>query len=326
MRFGKSTVIWVIILAGLLAYPAVAENSYLTYTLILILLYSAIGYYYNLLMGYLGIAWLAPMVPYALGGFSAGYMMIARVDPLLSIGVGIIAGAATSFAFSLLSNRLRGLYMALYSFVFILFMQQLAIRQDVPILFKLFFGGIGMSGIPDITYGGFEWRLGDSVAYYYLSIGIVIISTIVLKRILDSKWGAAFRSIRDAEVYASTLGVSVFRMKVIAFLISSAFIGGVGAVLTLFYGAIAYTIFDVSNMLLFLTFLIFGGLGTFFGPVVGAIILVPLNNYLTSYGAYRILVYGVAILFVVMVAPTGIVGKAQELVSRRARSPSRPTR
>ncbi|MBI3023838.1 MAG: branched-chain amino acid ABC transporter permease [Thaumarchaeota archaeon] len=325
MRIGKSIIPWIVIVAALAIYPSVAENAYFTYILILILLYSTIGFYYNLLVGYLGIAWLAPMVPYALGGFSAGYMMIAGVDPFLSIGVGIIAGALTSFAFSLLSNRLRGLYMALYSFVFVLFFQQLIIRQDVPILFKLFFGGIGMSGVPDITYGGFEWRLGDSVAYYYLAIVIAVISGLVLKKILNSKWGAAFRSIRDAEVYASTMGVSVFRMKVIAFLISSAFIATVGAVLTLFYGAIAFTVLDISNMILFLTFLVFGGLGTFFGPVVGAMILVPLNNYLTAYGAWRILLYGITILVVVLVAPTGIVGRLQEIAKRRTFPTARAT-
>jgi branched-chain amino acid transport system permease protein len=316
---------WILILAALLVYPSVAENSYFTYTLILILLYSVLGLYYNLLMGYLGVAWLAPMVPYAFGGFTAGYLVLARVDPFLSIGVGIAIAALTSFAFSLLSNRLRGLYMALYSFVFVLFLQQLMTRQDVPLLFHFFFGGIGMSGVPDIKLGGFEWRLGDGLAYYYLSIAMLIVSAVILKRILDSKWGKAFRSIRDAEVYASTLGVSVFRMKVIGFLIMSAFIGAVGAVLTLFFGAIAFTILDISNMILFLTFLIFGGLGTFLGPVVGAMILVPFNNYLTSYGAWRILAYGIAILFVVLVAPTGVVGKVQELMKRRAPSSAGPT-
>ena len=72
MRIGKSIIPWVIIVAALAIYPSVAENAYFTYILILILLYSTIGFYYNLLVGYLGIAWLAPMVPYALGGFSAG--------------------------------------------------------------------------------------------------------------------------------------------------------------------------------------------------------------------------------------------------------------
>lgn len=307
----------IVFLVALIAYPFTAENAYFTYTLILVLMYSVIGFYYNLLMGYLGVPFLAPLVPYAVAGFTAGYLTLNGLDPFLGIVAGAIMASLSSFGFSLLSNRLRGLYMALYSFVFVLFFQQLIVRQDIPALFHIFVGAVGQNAIPDITLGGFEWRLGDSVAYYYLSIVIFVISAFTLKRILDSRLGAAFRSIRDAEVYASTLGVSVLRMKILAFMISCFFIGIAGGVLTLFYGAVAFTVLDISNMLVFFTMLIFGGLGTFFGPVVGAIILVPLNNYMTHYGAFRILAWGLAVLVVVLIAPAGIVGKIAELARRR---------
>jgi branched-chain amino acid transport system permease protein len=303
---------------GLIIYPFVAQQAYLTYTLMLILLYSVIGLYYNLLMGYSGIAFLGPLVPYAIGGYTAGFLTLNGYNPFVGIAVGTIMAGLSSLAFSLLSMRLRGLYMALYSFVFVLFIQQLIVRQDIPLLFHFFQGGIGQSGIPDITLGGFEWRLGAGLGYYYLSIAIFVVSALILKRILDSPYGAAFRGIRDAETYASTLGVGVFRMKILAFLVTSVFIGLVGAVLTLFYGAIGLDVLDTSNMLVFLTMLVFGGLGTFFGPLVGALALVPLNNYLTSFGPLRILVWGIAILAVVIVAPMGIVGKLEQFMKKRA--------
>jgi branched-chain amino acid transport system permease protein len=107
-------------------------------------------------------------------------------------------------------------------------------------------------------------------------------------------------------------------MKILAFMVTSVFIGLVGAVLTLFYGAIGLDVLDTSNMLVFLTMLVFGGLGTFFGPLVGALALVPLNNYLTSFGPLRILVWGIAILAVVIVAPMGIVGKLEQFMKKRA--------
>ncbi len=318
MRIARSIILLIILLVGLIVYPFVAQQAYLTYTLILILLYSVIGLYYNLLMGYSGIPFLGPLVPYAIGGYTTGFLALNGYNPFAAIAVGTIMAGLSSFAFSLLSMRLRGLYMALYSFVFVLFLQQLIVRQDIPLLFHFFLGGIGQSGIPDITLGGFEWRQGAGLGYYYLAILIFVISALILKRILDSPFGAAFRGIRDAETYSSTLGVGVFRMKILAFLVSSAFIGLVGAVLTLFYGAIGVDVLDTSNMLVFLTMLVFGGLGTFFGPLVGALALVPLNNYLTSFGAWRILVWGLAILVVVIVAPVGIVGKVEQFVRKRA--------
>jgi branched-chain amino acid transport system permease protein len=155
-------------------------------------------------------------------------------------------------------------------------------------------------------------------------MGLLVVSALVLKRLLDSRLGIAFRGVRDAETYASTLGIGIFRVKIIAFAVSSLFIGLAGSVLTLFYGAIGVTILNTSNMLLFFSMVVIGGLGTFLGPVVGAMILVPLDLYTTRYGAWRLLVSGLAVLFVVLIAPEGVVGKIEGFLrSRSARQARR---
>ena len=314
----RTIILFVLPVAILVLYPRVAEQGYLTYTLIVILAYSIIGFYYNVLLGNVGIPFLGPMVPYAVGGYTAGYLALNGYNPLIGILVGSFFAAGSGFAFSLLSNRVRGLYMALYSLVFTLFFHQLIVRSDIPALFHIFVGAIGQNTIPDITLGGFRWRLGDGVAYYYLGILLFVGSAIFLKILLDSRFGVAFKAVRDAEVYAASLGIGIFRVKVIAFLVSSFFIGLSGGFLTIFYQAIGPDILETSNMLLFFSMVVFGGLGTFFGPVVGAFILVPLNNYLTPYGAWRLFAWGLAILFVVLVAPEGAVGKAERLLRGRS--------
>ncbi len=317
----RNIVLIAVPVAILLLYPSVAEQGYLTYTLIVILAYSIIGFYYNMLLGNVGIPFLGPMVPYAVGGYTAGYLALNGYNPLIGIVVGSFFAAGSGFAFSLLSNRLRGLYMALYSLVFTLFFQGLIVRSDIPALFHIFVGAIGQNTIPDITLGGFRWRLGDGVAYYYLGILLFVGSVIFLKILLDSRFGVAFKAVRDAEVYAASLGIGIFRVKVIAFFVASFFIGLAGGFLTIFYQAIGPDILDTSNMLLFFSMVVFGGLGTFFGPVVGAFILVPLNNYLTAYGAWRLFAWGLAILFVVLIAPEGAVGRIERLVSRYTSRP-----
>jgi branched-chain amino acid transport system permease protein len=300
----------------------VAEQGYLTYVLLVIFAYSIVGLYYNLLLGFVGIPFLGVMVPFAVGGYTTGYLAGNGFDPWVAMSIGAVFGAGSGFTFSLLSMRLRGLYMALYSLVFALFFQNLIGRQDIPALFHVFQGAIGQNSIPDIMLGGFRWRLNDGLPYYYLAMGLLVVSAVVLKRLLDSRYGIAFRGVRDAEVYASTLGIGIFRVKIIAFAISSLFIGLVGSVLTLFYGAIGLTILDTSNMLLFFSMVVIGGLGTFLGPVVGAMILVPLSLYLTSYGAWRLLISGLAVLLVVLIAPEGVVGKVEGFL--RNRSAARP--
>ena len=323
----RNLVLLVLPVAILALYPPLAEQGYLTYTLILILGYSIIGIYYNMLLGNLGIPFLGPMVPYAVGGYTAGYIALSGYNPLLGIVVGSFVAAGSGFAFSLLSMRLRGLYMALYSLVFTLFLSQLIVRTDIPVLFHFFVGAIGQNTIPDITLGGFRWRLGDGVAYYYLGILLFVGSAIFLKIFLRSRFGVAFKGVRDAETYAASLGIGIFRVKVIAFAVSSFFIGLAGGFLTIFYQAIGPDILDTSNMLLFFSMVVFGGLGTFFGPVAGAFILVPLNSYLTAYGAWRLFAWGVAIMLVVLFVPEGVVGRIERLVRpRTARSPTSSTR
>jgi ABC-type branched-subunit amino acid transport system permease subunit len=302
----------------LVAYPFVAEQGYLTYVLLIILAYSIVGLYYNLLVGFVGIPWLGVMVPFAVAGYTTGYLASNGFDPWVAIAVGAIFAAASGFVFSLPSMRLRGLYMALYSLVFTLFFQNLIGRDDVPALFHIFQGAIGQNSIPDIMLGGVRWRVNDGLPYYYLAMGLLVVSAVVLKRLLDSRLGIAFRGVRDAEIYASTLGIGIFRVKIIAFAVSSLFIGLVGSVLTLFYGAIGITILDTSNMLLFYSMVVIGGLGTFVGPVVGAMILVPLDLYTTRYGAWHLLVSGLAVLFVVLIAPEGAVGKVEGFLRKRS--------
>jgi branched-chain amino acid transport system permease protein len=317
----RSLLLPAILVIVLAVYPLVAEQGYVTYVLLVVLAYSIVGLYYNLLLGYLGIPFLGPMVPFAVGGYTAGYLALNGYDPFVGIAVGSIFAAGSGFAFSLPSMRLRGLYMALYSLVFTLFFQQLIYRQDVPLLFHIFVGAIGQNTIPDIKLGGFAWRLGDGVAYFYLALALLVGSAVFLKRLLNSRFGVAFKGVRDAEVYAAALGIGIFRVRIIAFAISSFFIGLAGALLTLYYGAIGPTILDTSNMLLFFALVVFGGLGTFFGPIAGSFILVPIDNYLTVYGAYRLLTWGAAILFVVLIAPEGAVGKAEKLLRGRNLGP-----
>ena len=298
----------------LLAYPFVAEQGYTTYVLVIILGYSIIGLYYNLLLGYVGIPFLGVMVPFAVGGYSTGYLAQIGLSPLVALVVGATFAAGSGLLFSLPSMRLRGLYMALYSLVFALFFQNLISRSDIPALFQVFQGAIGQSDIPDISLGGFLWRTNQGLAYFYLGLGLLILSAFVLKQLLDSRFGIALRGVRDAEVYASTLGIGIFRVKVVAFTVSSLFIGVGGAFLTLFYGAIGLNILDTSNMLLFFSMVVIGGLGTFLGPIAGAFILVPLDLYFTKFGAWRLLIWGAAILLVVLVAPDGVVGRAGRIV------------
>lgn len=320
MQFTRNHLWLLIALGALAAYPLTRPPTFVIFLLVLIVLYAVFASYFNFLIGYGGILFITPMTLYALGGFIAAFFSRRiLVDPLLAILIGGVVGLIGSFAFSLLSTRLRGLYMALFSVVITLVIRSIFIRHDILPIQYVTGGSRGHLDIPDIVVAGYAFRSGGGVAYLYLGIIVLVVSLFVLRRLLRSNFGLALRSVRDAETYASTLGVNVFRTKILAFMVAGFFLGIVGGILSHYLAAIGPDDrFNVYWVFFFLTVVLFGGIGTFLGPIVGVAILVPLDFYLTIYGPWRLIIVGIIIVLTMLIAPAGIIGRLQSLVRGRA--------
>ena len=176
----------------------------------------------------------------------------------------------------------------------------------------------GVSRIPDISIFGVE--LDNNFRFLIFMIVMVALFLVIKQRIINSRVGRAFLAIRENPVAAGGIGINVQKYKVMAFAISAVFTGFAGAMYAHFVGFISPETFNTSQSVMFMTMLLFGGMGNFAGPLIGAAVISVLNESLQVLGSYRMLVYGAFILVVLLFLPRGISGIIdiiRELLHRR---------
>jgi len=255
----------------------------------------------NLLYGYTG---LMPMMFGGIAGISA-YATIGLVAvgwsfwPAMLIGslgaslIGVILG--------LPSLRLRGFYFTLCSLVI-----QTVITLGFVYFVNLTNGDTGISQIPlpEVPGGG---RL-SGLAYDLVLATLAVIGTLLLTLLVNSTFGRRLVAIREDEGLAETLGIDVTRQKLFAFFIGSMFASIGGALYAPYVGFISPRSFDVLVSLNIWLMVAFGGRGTIFGPVVGAVLLAPIPFLLQDYYTIKDVVYGLLIIGVIVLLPAGIAG------------------
>lgn len=255
----------------------------------------------NLLYGYTG---LMPMMFAGIAGISA-YMTIG----LAAIGwsfwsamlVSSLAASLIGAILGLPSLRLRGFYFTLCSLVI-----QTVITLGFVYFVNLTNGDTGISQIPlpELPGGG---KL-SGLAYDMVLAALAVIGIIILSLIVDSTFGRRLVAIREDDGLAETLGIDVIRQKMISFFVASLFASIGGALYAPYVGFISPRSFDVLVSLNIWLMVAFGGRGTIWGPVFGAVLLAPVPFLLQDYYTIKDVVYGLLIIGVIVLLPAGIVG------------------
>lgn len=318
-------VAWAAFAALLLVFPVAFSNPTVTTIGVFTLVYMTAATAWNGFAGYSGYIPLGHAVFFGTGaytmalvslhlGMQGGYAMFALV-PL----AGVVA-AAIAVPFGLVALRTRR-----HTFVVI----TIAVFFIVQLLaFNLGFTE-GSSGVqiptPLWTAATFNDR------FYYAALVVLAVAILISWGIRRSRFGLQLLAIRDDEDRARGLGVKVQRVKLFGFVLSSVTVGMAGAIYAFFIGQIypqfAFDpLFDVTIALM----AFFGGLGTISGPLLGALVLEPIQQYLTleySVGSLYLVIYGALFLLVILTMPRGIVPTVGErLASRRAERPGRAER
>ena len=257
------------------------------------------------MLGYAGIYNYAQLVFFAAGAYGSG-MLAAKfgVSPIMAIPLGGLFACFLGLLIALPCLRLRGEYIALFTFAVHLAMP--------PLILKTKHwgtgGNTGLLGIPPIDLLGFTIGPRDKLAWFYLtlvvaSVAIYIIYFIVLRR----RMGKAFVALRDSEDFARSLGVSDFRYKLLAFMSSALITGLAGALYAHYTTVVTPKILGNEFFLLAMVMLAIGGIGRFPGAVLGAFIVTIANELLRSAGNMRLLLLGLAVVLTVLLLPSGIV-------------------
>ena len=266
---------------------------------------------FNLLLGYTGLLSFGHAAFLGAAGYIAGHSIkVWGLPPELGILAGSAFAAALGWAFGSLAIRRAGIYFAMIT---------LALAQMLYFVWlqmKFTGGEDGLQGVPRGTLlGGID--LADSMNLYYVVFAIFLAGFFLIYRTIHSPFGQVLKSIRENEPRATSLGYDVARYKLVAFVLSAALSGLAGATNTVVFQLASLTDahWHTSGEVVLMTLL--GGLGTVFGPVVGAFVVVGLQNELADkVGSWVQVIMGIIFVICVLAFRRGIVGEIVALARK----------
>jgi branched-chain amino acid transport system permease protein len=198
--------------------------------------------------------------------------------------------------------RLRGDYLAIVTLGFGEIVRIVAVNSD-----SLTNGPQGAFGIPHFSAFGYHWTL-DSLPYYYLLLVVVALVVFFFRRLDDSRVGRAWAAIREDEVAAAASGIPTLKFKLLAFAIGASTSGFAGVIYASKVGFINPDNFPLLLSILVLTMVIFGGMGSIYGVILGAAVLGWLPNYLRDYvpAQDRFIYFGALLIVMMIFRPQGL--------------------
>ncbi|MBN8991948.1 MAG: branched-chain amino acid ABC transporter permease [Rhizobiales bacterium] len=279
-----------------IAFPNLVSDRYILRIGEMVLVYWIIVAGLNLLVGYTGLMSIGHVGLLSIGGY--GFAILAGklgLDPFVALAC---SGALTAVAAGVLclpSLRLPGFYFALATIAFALIMVELA---------------LGFSGLTGGTVGlsvpAFPAPFRRTIGEYWLALGIAVVVTAMTWNIAHSMWGRAMISVRDSDVAAQSMAVSIFRTKLTVFLFSGFCAGIAGALFARAQSHITPEAFNFDLSLMFFTAIIIGGRGSIVGPMLGTLLLAVIPDVFASMQRYTAFFYGGILLLVVLAIPQGL--------------------
>ncbi|QFU00682.1 leucine/isoleucine/valine transporter permease subunit [Halomonas sp. THAF5a] len=268
---------------------------------------------FNLLLGYAGLLSFGHAAFLATGGYFTGIMLSSYpgLTPEAGILIGTLAAVVLGTFFGVLSIRRQGIYFAMVT---------LALAQMVFFFFVQapFTGGEdGLHGVPRGELFGLI-SLSDNLPMYYFVLAIFVIGFAIIQRTVHSPFGQVLKAIRENEPRAVSLGYNVDAYKLVAFVISAGLAGLAGSTKTVVFQLASLTDahWHMSGEVILMTLL--GGVGTLFGPVVGAGLVVSLQTQLAQspLGNWVSVILGAIFVICVLSFRSGIVGEIDKLVRK----------
>jgi len=302
--------LWMLVglLVLLVAAPSFIDKYALS-VLILILYFAYVGQAWNIMMGFAGELSLGHALYAGLGGYVAAALFTHfGVGPWAGVFAAAAAAALAGAIVGYLGFRfsLAGVYFALLTIAFGEFTRIAFDHLD------WFGGSAGLFLKVDVAPNPFDLR-GGPVLFYYVILGLAAVAFVLSRLLLESRLGRYWLAIREDAEAAQAVGVPVLRYKLMAVMISAALTSLAGVWNAFYYNNLfPETAFGIGRSIEITLAPIIGGLGTLFGPIVGAVVLTGMGEVFTSLGdtlgipGIKQIFYGLALLIIVMYRPAGV--------------------
>jgi branched-chain amino acid transport system permease protein len=317
-RMGRKWLILTIMVIAVII-PQVVTNKYYMNILIMSGIWSIVALSLNLILGYTGQVNLAHGAFFGIGAYASA-LMILKLNMNFWLALPLAAATAGFFGFliGLPALRTRGSYFAIGTLCFNIIVTLIVDRWE-----GLTEGARGLMGIPGpspipLPWGG-EITFKTMATQYYLVLGFLLLTIFVLRRIIQSLVGRTFRAIRGNEELAEAVGIHAMRTKLLSFTVSC-FFAGVGGVLYASYiGFLSPEITDYHVSFDALIYIMIGGVGTIVGPIIGTLLFVTIPETLHIAAEFRLLLYGLILIVMIIYLPRGIVGWVKESRERKGK-------
>jgi len=304
--------------------PLLNLQSYYMGVLCRILMYTILAGSLNVINGYSGQFNIGHAGFYAIGAYASALLSLKLgVSFWLALPLSGLLAMLVGLLVALPTLRLRGIYLAIVTLG-----ASEIIRLIILNWMSLTGGPNGLRGIPAPVLFGIKFS--RSQQYYYIFLVLSLIFFFLTKRVINSRIGRAWISIREDETAARSLGVEAMRYKAFSFMYGAFWAGIAGGAFSPYFKFISSDMFTLDEGFNILSMVIIGGQGTLAGPIVGAIIVNFLTEFLRPISQYRMVVYALLIIAMMWLRPQGLVGASRSVLAernvglRRRRKPTAP--
>ena len=288
--------------------PVFLPETYIRHTLILIFIYAVLASNWDISLGLGGVVNFAHIAFFAIGLYS--YSIAAKIigiDPWLALILSPVLAVLFAVLLAAPILRLEGIYVILVTIAAAQLLLQIVVSQS-----EYTGGTSGMVLLPRLSIDGYRLSNDGRIGYYYVALGLLVISTIFLYKLERSSVGRAIKAMRDNKYYAIARGVSEARTRLITLCASAVFPALAGGFYGSYLRVASPDVFGIGFLTITLSILLLGGISTIWGAIIAAFIVTILTQILADYGAWRAIIIAVLIILVVVVYPGGLFAALQE--------------
>lgn len=308
----KLLAIILVVIAALV--PLVVSDDYIVRVLIMSGIFLILTLSLNLVTGYTGQFCLGWAAFYGIGAYtSALLVMKLGFSFWLSMPLAGLMSALFGILLGIPTMRLKDIYLAITTLGFGEIIRLIMLNWT-----DLTRGSMGLPGIPSPTI--FSYEFSSNIPYYYLILALVLITIFSVRRIIDSRVGRALIAIREDDLAAKTMGIDITGYKILAFAVGAFFAGIAGAFYAHYTSFIDPHTFSFSESITILAMVVLGGMGSIWGSILGAVVLTVAPEALRGLSDYRMIIFGLIMMLVMLVRPQGIMGKGRDKGSSRSRT------
>jgi branched-chain amino acid transport system permease protein len=302
-------------IAALTALPFLTANTYLHHLMVLWMLYALVALSLNIVTGYLGELTFGHAAFFGLGAYVTAILATRFGIPAI---IGLLAAGVVAAAFGAVIGyvalRIRGPQFAILTLGF-----GSIIYTVTTYWVDVTRGPMGISNIPFFSFGRMLPQLETARQSYLLALVFVVATAYACRALMASRTGRAFIAVRENDALAASLGIDVFRMKLLGFVAATAIAGLGGALYAHYIRVITPELMGLPYMAALIIMVIVGGRGTIAGPILGAFIYIGLLELLRAAGPLRMVIFAALLTASVIFLPGGVVSVAAKLIRRRPR-------